>query len=595
MIKPSKTLLAQMGLLIGATLFAVGCSGSNNSSVAVTPVVDAEDAKLVFDPAAYDATAHPQGYKTVNITVDGAPVVLHQYKIVYVANPIKMADTQPSLGGSGYTGEVALDDPYIYQTMYVSVPEAKVSDQKTPIYLAVNNSGWKPSKATPFTVDRNGAAVTTFVSTSDTDNIGAALKAGYIIVNAGTRSRELRAADGTWAGKAPAPIVDTKAIIRYLRLNDAIMPGSAERIVINGTSGGGGLTVAIAASGNSTDYLPYLSAIGAAGIKSDGTNTLKDDVFAAVAYCPINNFGQNDGGYEWQFNSVRALLGGASGTTPVTGSLNGIAYADPLSPQPAASTALKAYFPPYLNALQLKLDDGSLLTDANMLAALNAQVKAEAERVANAATNPVDLTAATFTANNVTLPNDWVTVTGTYPNLVATINTANYIAFVAKSKALKTVVAFDACGVTGNPGFTGESTMFGTPHQIYCNFTKWTWINNKVWGDGVGFDDTSLSWEEYLSNTASNNLAMQIKMINPIPYLTSTGSTVTPYWYVRHGGADRDISSNMQVLLYFAAKNNAAVKDINFKLPWLRPHSGNYDVQEAQAWIAAKVAANPLP
>ena len=230
-------------------------------------------------------------------------------------------------------------------------------------------------------------------------------------------------------------------------------------------------------------------------------------------------------------------------------------------------------FPAYLNGLKLKTDDGTtLLTDANILSFLTAQVKSEAERVANAATSPVDLTAANFTANNVSLPNDWVTVTGTYPNLVATVNVANYIAFVAKSKALKTVVAFDSSGVTGNPGFTGESTMFGTPQQIYSNFNSWTWANNKVWGDGVGYNDTGMSWDQYLANTSTNNLKMQLKMISAVDYLTTTGSTVSPYWYVRHGGADRDISSVMQIILYYAMKNNTAVKDANFKLPWLVPH-----------------------
>lgn len=599
MTKPGKTTLTRMGLLLAASLLAIGCGGSSHT----TASIDTEDTKLVFDPAAYDATAHPLGYNVVNVTIDGTATKVRQWKIVYVANPVEMASTQPSLGSSGYTGETTLDtsiSPYPYQTMIVSVSESVATDQKTPIYLAVNNSGWKPSKIS--TTITEGAVFPASGKTIDTDNIGRALKAGYIVVNAGTRSRELRGANGLWVGKAPAPVVDTKAIIRYLRLNDKVMPGSAERIVLNGTSGGGGLTTAVAASGNSTDYLPYLAEIGAAGTSGSGgtaTSTLNDDVFATVSYCPIQNFANNDGGYEWQFNSVRSLLGGASGTTPVTPSLGGVAYSS-TGVQGLASTALMAYFPTYLNGLKLKLEDGTtLLTDANMKDQIAAQVKAEAERVANGTvpgTTPVDLNTATFTANGVTLTNDWLTVTGTAPDVVATVTSVdNYIAFVAKSKALKTVVAFDSCGVTGNPGFTGESTMFGTPHQIYSNYNAWTWANNKVWGDDTGFDDTGLSWAQYLADTSSNTLAKQLKMISAVDYLTTTGSTPAPYWYVRHGGADRDESSNMQVLLYYATLNNTDVKEVSFKLPWLVPHSGNYDVQEAFTWIKAKIAANPLP
>ena len=110
------------------------------------------------------------------------------------------------------------------------------------------------------------------VSTNDTDNYGAALKAGYIVVDVGTRGRGIRSYDGTWAGKAPAVIVDAKAAIRYLRLNDTLLPGSAEKIIITGTSGGGGLISTVAASGNSPDYLSYLAEIGAAGVRGSGTS-----------------------------------------------------------------------------------------------------------------------------------------------------------------------------------------------------------------------------------------------------------------------------------------------------------------------------------
>ena len=45
--------------------------------------------------------------------------------------------------------------------------------------------------------------------------------------------------------------------------------------------------------------------------------------------------------------------------------------------------------------------------------------------------------------------------------------------------------------------------------------------------------------------------------------------------------------------LYQAIKKDPSVKDVSFKLPYLVGHSGNYDVQEAFAWIKAKLDANP--
>lgn len=348
--KFKKNAMVSMLALISSAGILAGCGGSDNNPGSLAQAqpasVDTEDAALKFDAASYT---------TINITVDGVPTKVRQYRVVYVAKPIKMASTQATLGG----GSTTLTDPYAYQSMIISVPEASINDQKTALYMAVNNGGWWTS-AVSTTVTEGKS----FTSSSDTDNIGAALKAGYVVVNVGTRSRGARAEDGRWAGKAPSPVVDTKAAIRYMRLNDSLIPGSAERIVLTGTSGGGGLTAAVAASGNSTDYLPYLSEVGAAGIDANGTSTLKDDVFAAVAYCPINNLGNADAGYEWQYSAVRSDAN--------TGALGGVAYS--AGPQRAASAAIAAKFPGYVDALGLGV------TSSTMADAIVAHVKDEIER-----------------------------------------------------------------------------------------------------------------------------------------------------------------------------------------------------------------------
>ena len=45
---------------------------------------------------------------------------VRQYRVVYVAKPIKMAATQPSYGPTGDTGEAPFADAYGYQTMSIS-------------------------------------------------------------------------------------------------------------------------------------------------------------------------------------------------------------------------------------------------------------------------------------------------------------------------------------------------------------------------------------------------------------------------------------------------------------------------------------------
>ena len=125
----------------------------------------------------------------------------------------------------------------------------------------------------------------------------AALMHGYVVVCAGIRGR---ATPGN-KGKAPAPIVDMKAAIRYLRHDRDTIPGDTEKMITSGTSAGGALSALTGTSGNAAAYAPYLQAIGAA--------EERDDLFAANCYCPIINLENADAAYEWQFSRERFFHG----------------------------------------------------------------------------------------------------------------------------------------------------------------------------------------------------------------------------------------------------------------------------------------------
>jgi hypothetical protein len=504
---------------------------STGSTTALPSNAPTEDTSLKFDPTSYT---------TVNITLDGVATTVRQYKVVYVAKPIKMESTQGTLQG----GTTTLTDPYAYQSLIISVPEKSIGSSTAAIYVLVSNSGWFASA-----VSTTITAGATFTSTSNTNNIGAALKAGYIIVNVGTRSRGgARADDGRWMGKAPAPVVDTKAAIRYLRFNKGLIPGSPERIILTGTSGGGGLTAAVAASGNSADYFSYLEEIGAAGIAGNSGalySTIKDDVFIALAYCPINNLGNADTAYEWQYNAVRT----DANTTTLNNGGGAVAYSAAGSLQPTASAALSAAFPAYVSSLGLKLENGNALTATNLPDAIVAQVKAEIERQIAAGT-AVPTLGSNFVVSSGgssgTVVNDWLTLSGTGTSATVTsIDYAKFLGFVAKLRTLKSAVAFDAVGVTNNKNadgtwrVSGETNLFGSANFQYTNFSEWSWNNNQVLADGSGTNDTGLTWAQYIANTTM--MASQLKLINPIEYINTAADTA-PYWYVRHGMVDRDLS-----------------------------------------------------
>lgn len=521
-------------------------------------------------------TLDPARFAVVNVTVDGKPMVLRRYDAVYVGKPVAMASEQPARrmgpGGSPSGADTqTLADPLTYQKLSIFVPET--ASETSAIILNVNNGGWFASELQS-DIEDGGA----YRSDSDTDKAGAALAAGYVYVDIGSRGRGILAADGSLPGKAPAAVIDTKAAIRYLRLNDTALPGSAERIVITGTSGGGGLSSVVAASGNSPDYLRHLAEIGAAGVAEDGTSSLNDDVFAVIAYCPITDLGHADMAYEWLYSGIRTEENTADNRWGERAK--------------AASAELAAAYPAYLDGLKLTRADGTPLTSATMKAAITDEVRKEVERhVAAGGTIPARGEDFEITLRQrggektLVLQNDWVTVEN---GAVTALDFDAFLGFVAKTSALKNVPAFDRSANTGNEGVDGENSLFGAQTQAYSNFSAFGWNNNEVKGDGSGPDDTGMDWAGYTSG-AGAALAEQVRLINPMAYLR-TEAKAAGYWYIRHGMIDRDTSFAVELSLAEAARMDSDVKSVDFRLPWMTAHSGNYDVREAYAWLAGVLA-----
>ncbi|MFD8734964.1 subtype B tannase [Streptomyces sp. NPDC059618] len=552
---------------LALTAFAVPTSALADEARTVPHVhaADPQDAALAFDPGAYT---------TLTVTVDGRPVEVRAYsELCYVADPVAAAAQQ-----SGIFGTTTISNTRCgYESMNVFVPESAFGDQRAPIYFAVNNAGWMASYLRASVTD--GASYN-----SATSNVGAALKAGYVFVDVANRSRGLAGADGSSPGKAPAAAVDAKAAVRYLRLNDAVMPGSAERIVVNGTSGGGALSAILGASGNSPAYDPYLAAIGAAGVDAEGRSTLRDDVFAVNAYCPITDLGNADTAYEWLYNVL--------GTRDATGSN--------ATPQDAAEIA--ARFPAYEKSLKLRNPDGSRLTADDMLDTIRKEVIRSAETFMRAdPANTVPALGATFDITSggpggtttKSYVNDWIDVDNA-TDAVLSVDMAKYLRFVATQATLKSTPAFDAVGVHGNTTSGTETNLFGPYTQKYMNYTEWSWNHNDVPGDGSGIDDTGLTWDQY-TGKRSTTLDDQIHLIDPMDFIGTKADTA-PNWYVRNGTRDRDTSFIVSVNLDRALEADEQVENVDYRLAWNQPHAGNYDVPEAMAWIAKVVgkAGDPL-
>ena len=601
-----------------ATISAAGlmtaCGGGDGADAG------AYDSQLAFDKAKYT---------TITVTLDGVSTPVRWYReVCYVGKPMKLAPTQQAGAVDNQTCG--------FQNLNIFVREADAAKQDNAILLNVNNSGWFASYqggkggwngTAPITsANYTGADIVnggTYVSTSDTNKVGAALSRGFVYINMASRSRGATAPagvydDGIYQGKSPAAIVDAKAAVRYLRLNDSLMPGNARRIVVNGTSGGGAQSTQLGATGDSADYYPYLKAAGAAGIDTNGRSSISDSVFAISAYCPIQDMGSADVAYEWMFNvlDTRKLVS-ADQKAGLIVDANGNELVRASNPDPVGSTALMNKFVTYQASLGLKNDDGTALTADNMMAALQAEFKKAASAYVKTGKTFVAYNAfGSAAANGVAggsgtlyYKNDFVDVDA--GGTVTNFNMSNYLKFVAKQARLKAIPSFDQVGQTPALAATptadttkagatiygnysgGESNLFGTAAQVYSNFTEYAWNNNNG-GDAinakqsdVGLKNTGTTWANHPQQAFLLN---QYKMINVLPYVGKTDG-ITPNWRIRVGARDRDTSFTVAYNISRALKADAKVQDVDFALHWDQGHAGNYDVLDAFKWIDQKLAA----
>jgi len=453
-------------------------------------------------------------------TVNGQSVAYRAYEgIVYVKRPVDLQ----------------------YQTMNVYVPADYYAGKTVngftadtaPIFFPNSVGGYMPG------------AASTPGSGMDAENntILSALAQGLVVAAPGARGRTLKAADGTYTGKAPASIVDLKAAVRYLRYNDKAMPGNAERIVSNGTSAGGALSALLGSNGNSADYEPYLKALGAA--------EARDDIWAVSAYCPITNLDNADAAYEWLFGDLRQtkssgmMMGGMMppGATGPWGAPQ--ASSGPLTEaQIALSARFKALFPTYVNSLGLKKADGTALTlDAAGNGSFRDYAKsllvASAQKAAQSGTDLSKLS--------------WVKIAN---GKVTDIDWAGYIAYCGRKKA---VPSFDALDLS-----SGENNEFGTATVDNQHFTAFGQANNTATG-------------------ATNVDAKTVKMMNPMSYIGARDSVTAKYWRIRHGTVDSDTALAIPTILATRLANSGY--SVDFGLPWDRPHSGDYDLTELFDWI----------
>jgi len=505
-------------------------------------------------------------------TEDGKDIsVLAWENICYVEKPMEIKFHFPPIPNV----------PEINTTQLLNIYVPANSSDKSPIVLFVDNGGWFTN--TKPIILKDGDVLPS--NNNKKAAIGEALKAGYLVVTYSCRGRNDSPIDGEYLGHSPATMTDTKAVIRYLRYNDELLPGDSDKVVVTGTSGGGALTSILAASGDSPDYYPSLYEIGAAGMTSESVSTISDAVFAAIAYCPITDLPNADKAYEWVYGPVREAYSNDGLTlervNPSPNAMGAPTSTDQVYGESvlAASKELAADYINYFNGLNLKDEEGNQLKadDNSFKNALTALVEKGVEK---------EFTSDYPSEDKAPAQGDyhWLTIEGEK----ADIDWDEFLYWIGTEKTgLKTAPAFSNKGTPNQHPALNEDNIFGARDQAYSPFEFWSWNNHIAEGINVGRNNTGLDWDSYLKTEQGKFLELQMKQTNPIPYLLSDEEgNSAPYWYVRHGIIDRDTSFAVNATLYYSLINDDSIEDVNFNFSWLKPHSGDYDVPEAYAWLA---------
>ena len=464
-------------------------------------------------------------YESMTGTVDNKEIKYRAFEYIpYVSNPIDIDQQYINI--------------YIPEEYFNNGTVNGYNTQTAPIFMPNNVGGYMPSQPMAPKVENNKPNSALY-----------ALSRGYVVASPATRGRTNKASDGNFIGKAPAVIVDLQAATAYLHANDATMPGNAKRIITNGTSAGGAVSLLQGATGNTSDYQPYLQALGAA--------TASTDVYASSAYAPITNLDAADMAYEWSYNGItsfnkvtmgqgelpQANVGGAP--TPMQRSVQRVNLTND---DVAYSDLLKSHFPDYVNNLQLRDRTGVILKlDKKGNGTFKQYVKSFIIDAANKAkSNGADL----FRYSFLLLDKN----TG----LVKDIDWDAYNSFTSRSKVPG---AFDS-----RSNDSGENSLFGTSTSDTNHFTI-----------TAALHDTTPNNDVYVEN------AKIVTMMNPMNYLGSPSATNAKYYRIRYGTADSNTSVAIPLIVGTRAQNLGY--SVDMATPFGVDHAGDYDLQDLFNWM----------
>lgn len=562
----------RIGLFLAAALILSGCSNSAAEIGSSAAQTEAETSQAETERAGETAVTSLPQIDSTKWQYNSDDKIYWQTGISYCENP---ADEN-------------------YETLGIFIPAAYMNAKDNgdgTFTCEINNQaavqGYTADSA-PIVIPVNTPGYSAMEAPTDyvTDSVSYT-SAGFIYVAAGCRGRD--------AG-APAGVTDLKAAIRYIRYNDGVIPGDVDRVFSFGMSGGGAQSALLGATGDSEEYEPYLTAIGA-------VSGVSDAVTGSMCWCPITELDYADEAYEWNLGNTRTDLTEQEQTLS-----NGMAEA----------------FATYINELGLKDSSGNALTLTESESGVyqsGTYYEYLKEVVETSLNNFLEDTTFPYTVETKkgprgggrdqggqksdgtpgqgdhdfyamdgvdrNLSTGGVTISGTYEtaqdyidalnadgtwvNYDSATNTAAITSIAdftnACKRASKGIGAFDALDES-----QAENTLFGYGDGTTSHF-------DATLAELLKDDETyGAAFTEAMEKTDSEGKTVTERgnMYNPLYYLSGyydgyQKSAVADYWRIRTGIAQSDTSLTTEVNLALALKNYGV--DVDFATIWGEGHT----------------------
>lgn len=450
------------------------------------------------------------------------------------------------------------------------------------------------------------------------DGVSSYLKAGFIYVAAGMRGKDngyTASGQLSYSGGAPWGVTDLKAAVRFIRYNQAVLPGDEQAIFAFGMSGGGAQTAIIGASGDSQLYYPYLESIGAAMFDANG-QPISDAITGAMAWCPITSLDFANQAYEWNMGQYATSGTRADGTFTA-----------------ALSKDLAAAYATYINKLGLKDENGNALTlqasssgiytTGSYQDYLVKTVETSLNNFLVDTTFPYTETAGGMTRTGGSLPTgtapqgtppagtaplgtppagglsggsststtyqtvqdymDALNKNGQWVTYNAATNTAKITSlagFVNSQKApSKSVGAFDSLDRS-----SPENGVFGNDANDALHFdallANLLVSNQSSYASKSGWNASYLdafATDLKATDKLGNGLEYRINMYNPMYYLLPyykgyQTATVAKYWRINTGIKQGDTATTVEMNLALALEAYQGVNDVDFTTVWGQSH-----------------------